>query len=81
MKVFIVAMEWDCPDGSGGMSVEVFNSKEKAEEYMKLLIKDTKDMGYDNHYRDEDTYSAYTEGEYSCNHTNITLEEKEIKGD
>ena len=79
MKVFIVSEEWGCDDGSFGQSVEVFKTEERAREYMQQSIKDTEDMGYDMSKENKDSFSVWKDGEYTYNHTEIKLEEKEVK--
>jgi hypothetical protein len=79
MKVYTVSEEWGCDDGLFGQSVEVFKTEEKAREYMQQLIKDTEDMGYDMSEENEDSFSAWKDGDYIYNHTEIVLEEKEIR--
>lgn len=79
MKVFIVSQEWGADDGTFGQSVEVFKTEEKAREYMKQLIKDTEDEAYDMRDEDKNSFSAWQDGDYTYNHTEIVLEEKEIR--
>lgn len=78
-KIFIVSEQWGADDGSCGQYSQVFKTEEKAREYMRQLIKDTEDMGYDMKEEDTDTYSAWKDGEYTFNHTDIVLEEKEVR--
>ena len=78
-KIFIVSEQWGADDGSCGQHSQVFKTEEKAREYMRQLIKDTEDMGYDMKEEDTDTYSAWKDGEYTFNHTDIVLEEKEVR--
>ena len=79
MKIFVVTEQWATDDYPSGQNVEVFKTEEKAREYMEQLIKDTEDMGYDKQEEDENSFSAWVDGDYIFNHTNIVLEEKEIK--
>lgn len=79
MKIFVVTLVWQDNDGDDGVTVELFKTEEKARKYMQQLIEDTKDLGYDAHSKSKNSYSAYEEGCYMGNHTNIILEEKEIK--
>ena len=79
MKVFIVSQEWGADNGTFGQSVEVFKTEEKAREYMKQLIKDTEDEGYDRRDEDKNSFSDWQDGDYIYNHTEIILEEKEVR--
>lgn len=79
MKIFVVIEQWVCESGEDGVNVETFKTEEKAKEYMEELIQNTEDMGYDKDEYGENTFSAWTDGEYHLNHTNIILEEKEVK--
>ena len=79
MKVFIVSQEWGADNGTFGQSVEVFKTEKRAREYMKQLIKDTEDEAYDMRDEDKNSFSAWQDGDYTYNHTEIDLEEKEVK--
>ena len=79
MKVFIVSQEWGADNGTFGQSVEVFKTEKRAREYMKQLIKDTEDEAYDMRDEDKNSFSAWQDGDYTYNHTEIVLEEKEVK--
>jgi len=85
-KVYVIIVEDYCVGINDSLTCEVFKNKEKARKYMEEVIDkiyaDITIDGKESEYVIEssaDHFSAYAEGEYSQDHFNIYLIEKEIK--
>lgn len=77
-KVYGVLEEW-CVDVENGNSMVVFSDKDKALKYMNGRIEEIKqEYDYDTYEENEDSFSAYQDGYYINEHTDIRLEELTI---
>lgn len=79
-KVYGVIEDW-CVEVESGNSMVVFSNKDKALKYMQNRIEEIKqeyDYNYDTYEENEDSFSAYQDGYYINEHTDIRIEELKI---
>lgn len=77
-SIFVVLENWSC-DFESGNNMVAFDDKKKAINYMNGRITEIKqEYDYDTCEEDEDDFSAFNEGYYAENHTDIRIEELEI---
>jgi len=82
-EVYVVVKEWVFDGGEDcGQSIEVFSKLESAKEWKKYLSNSAKkDFSAFSSIEEEDdemNYAIWEEGEYSYNHTTITIYLREI---
>lgn len=77
-KVYGVIEDW-CVEVENGNSMVVFSDKDKALKYMNGRIEEIKqEYDYDTYEENEDSFSAYQDGYYINEHTDIRIEELKI---
>ena len=79
MKVYVVVEDYGC-DMEFGTDIELFDTKEKALAYLKKRKEDTlKNYVYDTIEDEEESFSAYDNGEYRFSHTDIYIRERVVQ--
>lgn len=79
MKVYAVIENWgyECEFGE---EVEIFDTKEKAIEYIKGRKQEIlQENSYNTIEDEEESFCAYEEERYRDNHIDIYIREKEVK--
>lgn len=83
-KVFVIVDEW-CIDYEGGVQiVGTFKDEEKAKDVFKDYVGscarvDSVDHNFSIETDTDTEFTAYLDGEYSCNHISVTIRETTLE--